>query len=333
MTKKSLRNKLKVYRAMEDWTQEELARRVNVTRKTINTIENGKYVPSTYLALKIAAAFGVTVEDLFQLDDEEMPDRILIAGSLLHAPSGSRAEDACAHIHICCCSPVGARYDPTTGHRFLPHPHQAPQEPHQHDHPPAQIGRGPCSGRTHTRPRSARPPLPRLVNELFNPIPPPPAASSPALFEVKAITAGRSNAFGSVKSPVVSNTVARSLAVSNSPKVIPLVSSVPLITGASPKRLVSGPVRRPLGDSADDPDDGQYPADLLGPIAILCQRIIAKDPLEIGQAKADQERHAQANADGAGARARGARDAAPSARSWIYTPFARFCNDTTTWQE
>jgi putative transcriptional regulator len=54
MTKKTLQNKLKVYRAMEDWTQEELAQRVNVTRKTINTIENGKYVPSTYLALKIA---------------------------------------------------------------------------------------------------------------------------------------------------------------------------------------------------------------------------------------------------------------------------------------
>jgi putative transcriptional regulator len=75
MTKKSLKNKLKVYRAMEDWTQEELARRVNVTRKTINTIENGKYVPSTYLALKMAAAFGATVEDLFQLDEEEAPDR------------------------------------------------------------------------------------------------------------------------------------------------------------------------------------------------------------------------------------------------------------------
>jgi putative transcriptional regulator len=75
MTKKSLRNNLKVYRAMEDWTQEELARRVDVTRKTINTIENGKYVPSTYLALKIAAAFGATVEELFQLDDEDIPGR------------------------------------------------------------------------------------------------------------------------------------------------------------------------------------------------------------------------------------------------------------------
>ena len=70
MTTKPLKNKLKVYRAMHDWTQEELARRVDVTRKTINTVENGKYVPSTYLALKIARAFGVAVEDLFQLDDE-----------------------------------------------------------------------------------------------------------------------------------------------------------------------------------------------------------------------------------------------------------------------
>jgi putative transcriptional regulator len=62
-----LKNKIKVQRAMKDWTQEELARRVGVTRKTVNTIENGIYVPSTVLALKMARAFGVTVEDVFQL--------------------------------------------------------------------------------------------------------------------------------------------------------------------------------------------------------------------------------------------------------------------------
>ena len=73
MTEKSLRNKIKVYRAMNDWTQEELARRVNVTRKTINTVENRKFIPSAYLALKIARAFGVSVEDVFQIGDE-MPD-------------------------------------------------------------------------------------------------------------------------------------------------------------------------------------------------------------------------------------------------------------------
>jgi len=68
MSKKKLKNQIKVYRAMNDWTQEELARRVNVTRKTINTIENGKYIPSAYLALSIAKAFGVAMEDVFQLD-------------------------------------------------------------------------------------------------------------------------------------------------------------------------------------------------------------------------------------------------------------------------
>ncbi|MDH4273094.1 MAG: helix-turn-helix transcriptional regulator [Candidatus Aminicenantes bacterium] len=62
-----LKNTIKVHRAMKDWTQEELARRIGVTRKTVNTIENGVYVPSTVLALKMARVFGVTVEDVFQL--------------------------------------------------------------------------------------------------------------------------------------------------------------------------------------------------------------------------------------------------------------------------
>jgi putative transcriptional regulator len=75
MPEKTIRNKLKVFRAMHDWTQEELARRVSVTRKTINTIEKGRYVPSTYLALKLAKVFQVRVEELFQLRDEFMPDK------------------------------------------------------------------------------------------------------------------------------------------------------------------------------------------------------------------------------------------------------------------
>jgi putative transcriptional regulator len=58
---------------MHDWTQEELARRARVTRKTINTVEKGKYIPSTYLALKLAKVFGVPVEELFQLDPESVP--------------------------------------------------------------------------------------------------------------------------------------------------------------------------------------------------------------------------------------------------------------------
>jgi putative transcriptional regulator len=62
-----LKNKIKVYRAMNNLTQEDLAQRVNVTRKTINTIENGKFVPSTILAIKMARVFGIAVEELFDL--------------------------------------------------------------------------------------------------------------------------------------------------------------------------------------------------------------------------------------------------------------------------
>jgi len=69
-SKKELNNKIKVFRAMNDWTQEQLADRVGVTRKTINTIENGIFMPSVYLALKIAKVFGVMVEDVFQLNED-----------------------------------------------------------------------------------------------------------------------------------------------------------------------------------------------------------------------------------------------------------------------
>ena len=67
--KRTLKNSLKIQRAINNWTQEELAARVGVTRKTINTIENGIFIPSTYLALQLAKVFSVQVEDLFQIDD------------------------------------------------------------------------------------------------------------------------------------------------------------------------------------------------------------------------------------------------------------------------
>jgi putative transcriptional regulator len=62
-----LTNTLKVQRAIKDITQEELAAAVGVTRKTINTIENGVYTPSTTLALRLARYFGVPVEEIFRL--------------------------------------------------------------------------------------------------------------------------------------------------------------------------------------------------------------------------------------------------------------------------
>ncbi|EMS33492.1 transcriptional regulator, PbsX family protein [Mariniradius saccharolyticus AK6] len=50
-------------------TQQDLAERIQVSRQTVNSIEAGKYVPSTVLALKIAKVFDVGVEEIFQLED------------------------------------------------------------------------------------------------------------------------------------------------------------------------------------------------------------------------------------------------------------------------
>lgn len=61
-------NRLKEYRVQRDLTQAQLAAAVGVSRKTINTIENSVFVPSTIIALKLARALGVSVEDLFRLD-------------------------------------------------------------------------------------------------------------------------------------------------------------------------------------------------------------------------------------------------------------------------
>ena len=63
-----LRNSLKDHRAARGWTQADLAERAGVTRKTINTVENGVFTPSTTLALRLAQAFEVPVETLFWLE-------------------------------------------------------------------------------------------------------------------------------------------------------------------------------------------------------------------------------------------------------------------------
>ncbi len=67
MNEDILRNNLRVLRAKSDISQEGLAEKVNVTRVTINNIENGKWVPSTVLALKIARVFAVPLEEVFWL--------------------------------------------------------------------------------------------------------------------------------------------------------------------------------------------------------------------------------------------------------------------------
>jgi putative transcriptional regulator len=66
-----LLNSLKDERARLGLTQAELADRIGVSRKTINTVENGIFVPSTILALKLAEALGRRVEDLFRIAPEE----------------------------------------------------------------------------------------------------------------------------------------------------------------------------------------------------------------------------------------------------------------------
>ncbi len=69
----SLNNRIRVYRAEHRMSQADLAEKIGVTRKTISTIEVGRFVPSTVIALKIAKFFGAPVEDIFQLQDDNTP--------------------------------------------------------------------------------------------------------------------------------------------------------------------------------------------------------------------------------------------------------------------
>jgi putative transcriptional regulator len=62
-------NNIRVERAIKRMTQQQLAELVKVSRQTINAIEQGKYVPSTVLALKIAKVFDKRLDDIFQLED------------------------------------------------------------------------------------------------------------------------------------------------------------------------------------------------------------------------------------------------------------------------
>ena len=64
-------NNIRVERAIKRMTQQQLAELVQVSRQTINAIEQGKYIPSTVLALKIAKVFEKNANDIFQLEDED----------------------------------------------------------------------------------------------------------------------------------------------------------------------------------------------------------------------------------------------------------------------
>lgn len=66
----TLENRVRHYRDLRGWTQAYLAERMGVSRKTVNTVENGVFYPSAIVALKFASALGQPVEELFQLKQD-----------------------------------------------------------------------------------------------------------------------------------------------------------------------------------------------------------------------------------------------------------------------
>lgn len=69
-----MKNRLAELRGTNDWTQQELADRVEVTRQTIISLEGGRYNPSILLAFRLAGVFKVQIEDLFIYSEENQND-------------------------------------------------------------------------------------------------------------------------------------------------------------------------------------------------------------------------------------------------------------------
>jgi len=69
-----MKNNLKVHRAVKNLTQAQLAKKIGVSRQTINAIESQNYVPSTKLALKLSREFDISVNDIFTLE-ERIPEQ------------------------------------------------------------------------------------------------------------------------------------------------------------------------------------------------------------------------------------------------------------------
>ena len=65
-----MKNRLKVLRAERDWSQQDLADKLDVSRQTINAIETEKYDPSLPLAMKMGRLFDLAVEEIFELDEK-----------------------------------------------------------------------------------------------------------------------------------------------------------------------------------------------------------------------------------------------------------------------
>ncbi|TDB94414.1 transcriptional regulator [Micromonospora fluostatini] len=65
-------NRLPVLRAERRWSQAELAKRINVSRQTVVSLENGRYEPTLKIAMRLAATFGVAIEDIFTPDPDDL---------------------------------------------------------------------------------------------------------------------------------------------------------------------------------------------------------------------------------------------------------------------
>lgn len=66
-----MKNNIRVLRASRKMTQQDLSRLAGVSRQTINAMESSRYVPSTVLALKVAHIFGLTVDQVFMLEEDD----------------------------------------------------------------------------------------------------------------------------------------------------------------------------------------------------------------------------------------------------------------------
>lgn len=66
-----MKNRLKVLRAERDWSQQDLADRLGVSRQSVNAIETGRYDPSLPLAFRLADIFSMQIEEIFQREKEE----------------------------------------------------------------------------------------------------------------------------------------------------------------------------------------------------------------------------------------------------------------------
>jgi putative transcriptional regulator len=69
-----MKNQLRVLRAQREWSQADLAEKLNVSRQTINAIETGRYDPSLPLAFTIAGLFGLSIEAIFSPDNAGASD-------------------------------------------------------------------------------------------------------------------------------------------------------------------------------------------------------------------------------------------------------------------